>query len=356
MPDRPEAVLLVQPPRAEVGQPDLERRLAGVAVDRQVHERQQQPLPDPAAAIAGVDRERRDVRLVDHEPDPAVGDDLVVDRAHEVGGEAVRLELLAVRLGRPRRRERGTLDELDRGQVRDRHRPDPEARGVGRGHRGAPAAPRAPSIATPASAAAARTPRGQRDVLRDERREVVGIARREPRGAGPQERGREPVDGRDARGDAPRPARGRRGPPRPPSRRARARARRRPATIRGGSPARVRTRSDGPAGWSRTSAPPPAAASSASPVAMPTIGMPRAYASALAVARPTRSPVNAPGPVPTTIPPSASSATPSSREQAPRGGRGAPPRGGSPRPTTARPAACRRPRRGRSGRGSSPCR
>ena len=75
-PDRPEPVLLVQPAGGQVGQPDLERRLAGVAVDGEVQQRQQQPLPDPPAAVARVDRERRDVRLVDHQPDAAVGHDL----------------------------------------------------------------------------------------------------------------------------------------------------------------------------------------------------------------------------------------------------------------------------------------
>ena len=73
--DRPEAVLLVEPAGREVRQPDLERRLARVPVDGEVEEREEQPLADPLAAPGRVDRERRDVGLVDHQPHPAVGHD-----------------------------------------------------------------------------------------------------------------------------------------------------------------------------------------------------------------------------------------------------------------------------------------
>ena len=48
--------------------------------------------------------------------------------------------------------------------------------------------------------------------------------------------------------------------------------------------------------------PVPLASRSAAPVDTPTIGTPSSWASALAVAIPTRSPVNAPGPVPTITP------------------------------------------------------
>ena len=48
--DGPEAVLLVEPPGGDVRQADLEGRLAGVAPDREVEERDEQPLADPLAA------------------------------------------------------------------------------------------------------------------------------------------------------------------------------------------------------------------------------------------------------------------------------------------------------------------
>src|SRR4051812_33271962 len=104
-----------------------------------------------------MDRERRHVRLVDHEPDAAVGDDLAADDADEVRGQAVRLELLAIRLWRPRGRERGALDELDGGQVRDGHRTDDED---GRRHPADPRTGAVPVSSTPPPAGRSRTPRG----------------------------------------------------------------------------------------------------------------------------------------------------------------------------------------------------
>ena len=81
------------------------------------------------------------------------------------------------------------------------------------------------------------------------------------------------------------------------------------------------TRSDGPAGSSRTSAPAvplrPPARRAAAPrrSTTPAIGSRRPWARPLAVAMPTRRPVNAPGPVPTTSPPSAARRDAAVREQ-----------------------------------------
>ena len=138
--------------------------------------------------------EGRDVRLVDHDPDAAVADDLAAQLRHQVVGEPVGLELLPVRLRRPRGRERRALDVLDRGQVVDRHRPD-QQHGVA--HRGASS----PVSATPpSSGGAASTPRGSVTYSGTRRARSSGIARGQPRGAGPEQRLREAV----ARGRAER--------------------------------------------------------------------------------------------------------------------------------------------------------
>ena len=176
-PDRPEAVLLVQPARGEVRQADLERRLARVAVDGQVEHREQQPLPDPPAPVRRVDREGRDVRLVDHQPDPAVGDDLAAQLADEVVGEPVALELLPVRLRRPGRGERRVLDPLDGAQVGDGHRPDGQD---DVGHDARPAADRDAAVVRRRGEDPAR----ERHVLGDEAGEVVGTVAR-PGGPSP---------------------------------------------------------------------------------------------------------------------------------------------------------------------------
>src|SRR5690606_7997846 len=62
-------------------------------------------------------------------------------------------QLLAVGVGRPRGAERGPLDELDGGQVLERHRADPQ-------DRRADAQPTSPATETPPSGGASRTPRG----------------------------------------------------------------------------------------------------------------------------------------------------------------------------------------------------
>ena len=64
------------------------------------------------------------MRLVDHQPDARVGDGLVADADHQVVRQAVRLELLAERVRRPRNGEAGTLDVVDVGDVIERHRLD----------------------------------------------------------------------------------------------------------------------------------------------------------------------------------------------------------------------------------------
>ena len=187
----------------------------------------------------GMDREGDDVGLVDHQPHPAVGRDLVADPGHEVLGEPVRLELVAVGLGRPRRVEAGPLDGVDGRQVVDPHRLDAQPHRGSRDHDTSP-----PSDATP---------RGKRHVLGHEPGEVVDVAGGQARRA----------EARRAR------RRARRGPPRrvrarrpAPGRRGRGRRATSPARRSGSSPARTsragtpatdeRTGPTGPAGSSRT--------------------------------------------------------------------------------------------------------
>ena len=92
----------------------------------------------------GVDREGDDVALVDHQPHPAVGRDLVADAGDEVLRQAVRLEVVAVRLGRPRRVEAGALDGVDGRQVGERHRLDPHDHRGSRDHATSPTSARTP--------------------------------------------------------------------------------------------------------------------------------------------------------------------------------------------------------------------
>ena len=111
-----------------------------------------------------------------------------------------------------------------------------------------------------------------------------------------------------------------------------------------------RQQQDEPARGRPTSA---AAASSASPVEMPTIGTPSSWASALAVAIPTRRPVNAPGPGPDDRRRRVRERRRSAlAEQPPDRAAGAARRGGSRPPSVARRASVpserrRRPRRPR---------
>ena len=165
-------------------------------------------------------------------------------------------------------------------------------------------------------------PARQRHVLGHESGEVVGVAGGQPRGPERSELGRQAVARRARHGRAHRPARGRRGRRRPGRRRSRG---------SGSSPAgkqgrRLAVADDDPVGrpgrQQQDAVPEPgprtrraAAASSAPPVEIPTIGRPSPCARPLAVAIPTRSPVNAPGPVPTTIPAICERAMPSLLEQ-----------------------------------------
>ena len=142
--DRPEPVLLVQLARGQVRQPHLERRLVGAAIDREVEEGQQQPLPDALPAPRRVDRERRDVRLVDHQPHAAVCDDRVTRPGDQIVGEAVRLELAAVGVRRPRRGEARELDRVDGRQVLEPHRLDDDPYRWSRDHATVPSAARTP--------------------------------------------------------------------------------------------------------------------------------------------------------------------------------------------------------------------
>ena len=121
-----------------------------------------------------VDREGDDVALVDHQPHPAVGRDLVADPGHEVLGEPVGLEVVAVRLGRPRRVEAGPLDGVDGRQVVDPHRLDAQPHRGSRDHATSP-----PSACTP---------RGKRHVLGHEPGEVVDVTGGQPRRAERDER------------------------------------------------------------------------------------------------------------------------------------------------------------------------
>ena len=221
------------------------------------------------AAPRGVDRERDDVRLVDHQPHPAVGRDLVADAGHEVLGEPVRLELVAVRLGRPRRVEAGALDGVHGRQVVDPHRLDQQPHRGSRDHATSP-----PS---------ARTPRGSVTYsgTSPARSSASPAARRAAPSA--SERGAQPGPGRLA------PLQGVvRRPTVEVDRDERARLARGPGPRRPGSSSRPARRagptirSDGPAGRSSTAirrrrGP----ASSASAVEMPTIGRPSAVGQAL---------------------------------------------------------------------------
>ena len=150
--DGAEAELLVQLPRGEVGQPHLERRLVGASGDRDVEQGEQQLVADVASPPQRVDGEGRDMRLVDHQPVPAVGDDATVDLGDEVVREAVGLDLGAVGVWRPRAGEARLLDRLDIGQVVDAHRADREAHGRTGDHQTRASPPARPASAVTATA------------------------------------------------------------------------------------------------------------------------------------------------------------------------------------------------------------
>ena len=76
-----------------------------------------------------MDREGRDVRLVDHEPEARVPDDVVALARDEVPRVLVLGELVAERVHRPRNRERRALDLLDRGDVVEGHVLDDDRKG-----------------------------------------------------------------------------------------------------------------------------------------------------------------------------------------------------------------------------------
>ena len=277
---------------------------------RQVEQRQQEALADAAPAPGREDRERRHVRLVDHQPDAGVGDDPGADADDEVVGQPVRLELGPEGVWRPGRGEAGPLDGVDAGDVVEPHGLDEDAqRRVGR-----------PCHRSGRLAHAAR----QRHVgghERRQRRRWRRASRRDARGARsaaaepartarPAGQGvrRRPVGSRSTRDSSPARSELRLGARPASPRRSTLGDRRGPG--RAGRPAGAR-RPSGVDGSTRCGG-----TTSATPVETPTIGSPSPCASVLAVARPTRRPVNAPGPVPTTIAPRSPRPTPARAEHA----------------------------------------
>ena len=137
---------------------------------------EQEPAADAAPAPGRQHRERRHVRLVDHEPDARVGDESLAGADHEVVRHAVGLELLAEGVGRPGRREARRSRWRARPGCRRRAwarrgaspevgRPSQLLRGPGACRA---AAPRRPARAWPASSSrpAARRSRAEREERR----------------------------------------------------------------------------------------------------------------------------------------------------------------------------------------------
>ena len=266
-----------------------------LAVDGEVEEGEQQALADAAPAPARVDGEGRDVRLVDHEPHPAV-------RRHGPR--------------RPGRRGSGPAGSTRsrcgrRGPARATRSSRARWRGRPRGRR-APSARCAasPGVARPCHlpAPASTTPRGRVTYSGTSVGEVAASPLADRSRAGPEAR-RACAEADRARAAPPATASAGARPSRSTAiealARRRDRASRRPSggAAGGPGPARGPGRS-GPAGMEQDDrrSPPAAPAMSASAVETPTSGIPSPWARPLAVAIPTRRPVNAPGPVPTTIP------------------------------------------------------
>ena len=338
----PEPVLLVQPARGEVGQADLEGRLARVAVRAR----------GPAATGAAAPR--------------CAGGGSAGARRRSSRGPRPPSARCRRRQRSPRRwwrpgtgragspRAPGGRRGPATGVVNEARSMSWTAGQVGHGHRAGSAGrgvrtliARAPGELDGVVAGSVADAARERHVLGHEAGEVVRVPGREAGRARGQHRRREARVGgiaqrdrvvgratREVHGDEPL---------------ARTQLRVRAAGQDHGRarPARDRTRSDGPAGWSSTTRRrplrPPAAARSALPVATPAIGSRRAWARPFAVAIPTRSPVNAPGP---SRRPGrrATRARWRDRAAAPRSGPGAPRRGGS-RPSRTAPRSAARPAR-----------
>src|SRR6185503_4267784 len=249
--DRPEAVFLVEPAGGHVRQADLERRLARAALDGAIQEPQEQPLADATAAPARIDGERRDVRLVDHDPQPAEADDLSSGTGHEIAREPVAEQLVPVGVIRPGHQEARSLDDVHRAEVVDRHRLDANPHRGSRDH------------ATPPSGSVAGAPRGGTAYAGTRR---SGSSNSPAASLAPPIRSRLPASAstaarpRSSAAASARPARstatspGRSAPP--------------SWTTRGAAPRSISRRSRGPEGSHRRS--PAPAASSASDVAIPT--------------------------------------------------------------------------------------
>ena len=156
----------------------------------------------PARRCVGIDRERGHVRLVDHQPDPAIGDDAGLGARDEVVGHAIGLELLPEGVRRPGHREAGALDLVDLRDVVEGHGRDAQVqRGVG-DHA---SSRRAVSVMVVwCSTGALVMPRGSADVARHERREVRHLPPGDPLVHRGQEGLRHPGEGSRAQ---PRPGR-----------------------------------------------------------------------------------------------------------------------------------------------------
>src|SRR5437899_6086165 len=117
----PEPVLLVELLRRKIRRAHLERQPLGVQRRGHLEDAHEEPLADPLTAAIGVNSERRNVRLVDHEPESGVADDAAALARDEVARVLVLRELVAERVRRPRDRERRALDFLHAVDVVEGH-------------------------------------------------------------------------------------------------------------------------------------------------------------------------------------------------------------------------------------------